>query len=100
MTETHERRISYKELTHLAFKCARCGIEMSFDLKNADQKRRLSHSQVTALKCPSCEYEFDRYFMKSFQGLRNWLDDLSALECEIIFRLPIAETAPSQRLGA
>jgi hypothetical protein len=84
MTEEHERRISHRELSLLAFKCKTCQVEFSIDLANDEQVRKLFESNVAWVACSFCGTLFD----SALRGSLEWRQRLADARTEIIFRLP------------
>ncbi len=82
MTDLAERRISYRELVLLAFTCKRCRAELTLDIREEEQKQKLSH-----LQCPFCKAEFDRYLWESFNIFDEWRKRIEVSGHEVIFRI-------------
>lgn len=89
MTETHERRISHKELTLISFTCKHCKGELTFDITNTEQRKRVVGAEW-AVECPWCGKPFHKYLSGAFVDYWAFLQKLEAAEHEVIFRTPIA----------
>lgn len=89
MTEQHERRISHKELTSLAFRCKSCQAEFTLDLTNEEQGRRLEDMRGEHWQqCSFCGTHFDSSLRGSLRLLVDWRRRLEQAGYEIVFRLP------------
>lgn len=93
MTEITERRISWDELYLLAFECKACRAEMTLDLRNKDQRRRLFSDGALTMTCPFCGADFDSALVESIRRFEHWRQKVQDSGHVVTFRLPASETA-------
>jgi hypothetical protein len=71
MTEEHELRIPFKDLTKVVLECSNCSAELTIDISNTKQRTMSSGQRKT---CPACNHAFDSMSERAFDHIFKWYD--------------------------
>jgi len=84
MTEEHELRVPFKEVSRVVIAC-KCGAEITLDLT---QKAHLEIDWKTKnLECPICRNKFDSNLKAALNDLSGWYFNAEKSEEQVFFRI-------------